>query len=51
MSQEEKIPVGLNLPKSIVILVDEKRGRINRSTYVTILLERLLMKRRSGKGA
>ena len=47
---EEKIPVGLNLPRSVLEVIDLKRGRISRSTYVTILLERLL-KRRKGKNA
>jgi hypothetical protein len=51
MSQEQKVPVGLNIPKPILNVIDQKRGRISRSTYVTILLERLLMKRRNGKGA
>jgi hypothetical protein len=45
--QEEKIPVGLNLPRSVLEEIDLKRGRISRSTYVTILLERLLRKRKA----
>jgi len=43
---DEKVPVGLNLPKSLLDAIDAKRGRINRSTYVTILLEQLLLKGR-----
>ncbi|MGO9645481.1 MAG: hypothetical protein ACLPY5_12115 [Candidatus Bathyarchaeia archaeon] len=42
MNQEERVPVGLNLPVSILTLIDEKRGRINRSTYVAILLDKIL---------
>jgi len=48
---EEKVPVGLNLPKSVLDVIDARRGRINRSTYVTILLEGLLLKRGKSKGA
>lgn len=51
MIQEEKVPVGLNLPRPILDVIDRKRGRVSRSTYVTILLERLLMKRRKSKAA
>jgi hypothetical protein len=46
MSPEVKIPVGLNLPKPILDIIDQKRGRISRSTYVTILLEGLLKGRK-----
>ena len=37
-----KVSVGLYLPKQIVQGIDEKRGRISRSTYITILLESVL---------
>jgi len=40
--QEERIPVGLNLPKQIVEIIDERRGRYSRSAYVSTLLEQLL---------
>lgn len=49
MTLEEKVPVGLNLPRGILEAIDTKRGRISRSTYVTILLERLLKKRSTKK--
>ncbi len=38
------MPVGLYIPRRIVDLIDARRGRISRSTYVTILLERVLLK-------
>ncbi|MGA3405000.1 MAG: hypothetical protein ABSD49_04640 [Candidatus Bathyarchaeia archaeon] len=51
MAHEEKIPIGLNLPKTILAAIDADRGRINRSTYVTILLEKELLKRRKSNVA
>ncbi|MFI5449049.1 MAG: hypothetical protein ACHQ03_04690 [Candidatus Bathyarchaeia archaeon] len=41
MPTEKKIPVGLNLPVSILMMIDDSRGRVSRSTYVTIILEQL----------
>lgn len=43
---EEKVATGLNIPRDIIQIIDQRRGRISRSTYVTILLERLLLKGR-----
>jgi metal-responsive CopG/Arc/MetJ family transcriptional regulator len=39
---EERIPVGLNLPKQILDVIDERRGRYSRSAYVATILEELL---------
>jgi metal-responsive CopG/Arc/MetJ family transcriptional regulator len=39
---EEKISIGLYLPKQIVDQLDQKRGRFSRSAYVATILERLL---------
>ena len=46
MVQEEKISVGLNLPKQLLDVIDEKRGRYSRSAYVTTALEKIFLKRR-----
>ncbi|MGA8858052.1 MAG: hypothetical protein WB643_12925 [Candidatus Bathyarchaeia archaeon] len=51
MNQEEKIATGVYLPRQIIEAIDLKRGRISRSTYITILLERLLLKGRKTKAA
>jgi metal-responsive CopG/Arc/MetJ family transcriptional regulator len=37
-----KIPVGVSLPESMVKEIDEKRGRLGRSTYILLLLEKAL---------
>jgi hypothetical protein len=41
-TKEKKVPVGLNIPKNILDTIDERRGRINRSTFTVILLEKAL---------
>jgi hypothetical protein len=46
MRKEEKIATGVYLPKQIIHAIDLKRGRISRSTYIAILLEKLLIKRK-----
>lgn len=48
MSEEEKRPVSLYFPKPLVEEIDHKRGRLSRSLFLTILLERVLP-RESGK--
>ena len=45
-----KIPVGVSLPQSMIKEIDEKRGRLGRSTYILLLLEKAL-KRRKAKDA
>jgi len=45
-----KIPVGVSLPQSVIREIDEKRGRLGRSTYILLLLESALKGRR-GKDA
>jgi metal-responsive CopG/Arc/MetJ family transcriptional regulator len=40
-----KVPVGVSLPESMVKEIDEKRGRIARSTYILFLLEKALSRR------
>ena len=47
MSQEEKQPVSLYFPKSLIEEIDGKRGRLSRSLFLTLLLERVLPKERS----
>jgi len=44
MSQDRdlKHPVGVSLPESIVQLLDKKRGRLARSAYILLLLEKAL---------
>lgn len=37
-----KLPVSLSLPTSIIQLIDKKRGKLARSAYVLLLLERAL---------
>ena len=37
---DHKRPVGVSLPESIVQLLDKKRGRLARSAYILLLLER-----------
>jgi len=44
---EEKISVGLYLPRQIVNELDQKRGRFSRSAYVATILERLLKGRKT----
>jgi metal-responsive CopG/Arc/MetJ family transcriptional regulator len=51
MVQEERIPVGLNLPKQLLAVIDEKRGRYSRSAFVATVLEQLLLKGRKTKVA
>jgi hypothetical protein len=48
---EEKGPVSFYLPKQIIQAIDENRGRVSRSTFVAIILERVLPKRRKAKVA
>jgi hypothetical protein len=42
MAQGKKTSVGLYLPTELVDRLDVDRGRISRSTYITILLETLV---------
>jgi metal-responsive CopG/Arc/MetJ family transcriptional regulator len=51
MVQEERIPVGLNLPKQLLEIIDAKRGRYSRSAYVATALEKLFLKGRKTKTA
>jgi metal-responsive CopG/Arc/MetJ family transcriptional regulator len=37
-----KVPVGVSLPQSMIREIDEKRGRLGRSTYILLLLEKAL---------
>jgi len=42
---EERIPVGLNLPKQVLDIIDKRRGRYSRSAYVATILEELLARK------
>ncbi len=42
-----KIPVGVSLPQSMIKEIDEKRGRLGRSTYILLLLETALKGRKT----
>jgi hypothetical protein len=42
LSEEEKRPVSLYFPKALVEEIDDKRGRLSRSLFLTLLLERVL---------
>jgi metal-responsive CopG/Arc/MetJ family transcriptional regulator len=42
-----KIPVGISLPQSMIKEIDEKRGRLGRSTYILLLLEKALKRRKT----
>lgn len=37
-----KTPIGVSLPQSLIKELDEKRGRLGRSTYILLLLEKAL---------
>jgi hypothetical protein len=41
LTEDSKKPVSLYLPESLIERIDEKRGRLSRSLYMTLLLERL----------
>jgi hypothetical protein len=41
-----KIPVGVSLPQSMIKEIDEKRGRLGRSSYILLLLEEALRGRK-----
>lgn len=43
MKVRSSVPVGVSLPRELLYDIDEARGRISRSTYVTILLERQMV--------
>jgi len=37
-----KLPIGVSLPQSMIKEIDEKKGRLCRSTYILLLLEKAL---------
>ena len=47
---EERIPVGLNLPKQVLDVIDKRRGRYSRSAYVATILEELLVEKATNAG-
>ena len=50
-SIDYKRPVSLSLPQSMLQSIDEKRGRLPRSTFILAILEQTLGKGRKNKGA